>query len=280
MKTYLSFTRSQRAGLLILFAAIVGLQVAIVSIEFSPDEIQEDQSWTSLQKEIDSLKAARLTFKPRIYPFNPNFITDYRGHVLGLSVEQIDRLHAFRKDGKFVNSAKEFQQVTGISDSLLAALQPYFKFPDWVQKKTKAKDFYVKPATVKRLDINLATKQELMAVYGIGDKLSDRILETRAKLGGFVSMEQMRDVWGLSDEVIAKLDERFEILAPVTPPKLNVNQASVAELAKFPYFRYALARKIVTARSMNGDFKSVEDISKVEGFPVEKKEIIAVYLDF
>lgn len=280
MKTYLSFTRSQRAGLLILFAAIVGLQVAIVSIEFSPDEIQEDQPWTSLQKEIDSLKAARLTFKPRIYPFNPNFITDYRGHVLGLSVEQIDRLHAFRKDGKFVNSAKEFQQVTGISDSLLAALKPYFKFPDWVQKKTKAKDSYVMPATVKRLDINLASKQELMAVYGIGDKLSDRILETRTKLGGFVSMEQMRDVWGLSDEVITKLGERFEILGPVTPPKLNVNQASVAELAKFPYFRYALARKIVTARSMNGDFKSIEDISKVEGFPVEKKEIIAVYLDF
>lgn len=280
MKTYLSFTRSQRAGLLILFAAIVGLQVAIVSIEFSPDEIQEDQSWTSLQKEIDSLKAARLTFKPRIYPFNPNFITDYRGHVLGLSVEQIDRLHAFRKDGKFVNSAKEFQQVTGISDSLLAALQPYFKFPDWVQKKARAKDFYVKPATVKRLDINLASKQELMAVYGIGDKLSDRILETRTKLGGFVSMEQMRDVWGLSDEVITKLGERFEILGPVTPPKLNVNQASVAELAKFPYFRYALARKIVTARSMSGDFKSIEDISKVEGFPIEKKEIIAVYLDF
>lgn len=280
MKTYLSFTRSQRAGLLILFAAVVGLQVAIALVQFSSDEIQEDQSWTSLQKEIDSLKAARLTFKPRIYPFNPNFITDYRGHVLGLSVEQIDRLHAFRKEGKFVNSAKAFQQVTGISDSLLATLEPYFKFPDWVQKKAKARDTYMKPATVKRIDINLADKQELMAVYGIGDKLSDRILDTRAKLGGFVSMEQIREVWGLSDEVIAQLHQRFDVLVPLIPPKINVNRASVAELAKFPYFRYALARKIVTARSMNGDFKSIEDISKVEGFPVEKKEIIAVYLDF
>ena len=280
MKTYLSFTRSQRAGLLILFAAVVGLQVAIALVEFSPDEIQEDQSWTSLQKEIDSLKAARLTFKPRIYPFNPNFITDYRGHVLGLSVEQIDRLHAFRKEGKFVNSAKAFQQVTGISDSLLATLEPYFKFPDWVQKKAKARDTYMKPATVKRIDINLADKQELMAVYGIGYKLSDRILDMRAKLGGFVSMEQIREVWGLSDEVITQLHQRFDVLVPLIPPKINVNRASVAELAKFPYFRYALARKIVTARSMNGDFKSIEDISKVEGFPVEKKEIIAVYLDF
>ncbi|HRN98209.1 MAG TPA: helix-hairpin-helix domain-containing protein [Flavobacterium sp.] len=280
MKTYLSFTRSQRAGLLILFAAVVGLQVVIALVEFSPDEIQEDQSWTSLQKEIDSLKAARLTFKPRMYPFNPNFITDYRGHVLGLSVEQIDRLHAFRKEGKFVNSAKAFQQVTGISDSLLATLEPYFKFPDWVQKKAKARDTYMKPPTVKRIDINLADKQELMAVYGIGDKLSDRILDTRAKLGGFVSMEQIREVWGLSDEVIAQLHQRFDVLVPLIPPKINVNRASVAELAKFPYFRYALARKIVTARSMNGDFKSIEDISKVDGFPVEKKEIIAVYLDF
>lgn len=50
-----------------------------------------------------------------------------------MSVEQIDRLLAYRKQGKFANSPKEFQQVTGISDSLLNAISPYFKFPDWVK---------------------------------------------------------------------------------------------------------------------------------------------------
>jgi DNA uptake protein ComE-like DNA-binding protein len=50
----------------------------------------------------------------------------------------------------------------------------------------------------------------LKKVYGIGDGLSERILNEREKLGAFVSMEQMNDVWGLSPEVIAKLNQQFQ----------------------------------------------------------------------
>jgi hypothetical protein len=52
---------------------------------------------------------------------------------------EIDRLLAFRKDDKYVNSAKEFQIVTKVSDSLLHAIAPYFKFPDWVKNKIAIK---------------------------------------------------------------------------------------------------------------------------------------------
>ena len=88
------------------------------------------------QAQIDSLKA-RISAQDsvKIYPFNPNYITDYRGYVLGLTVAELDRLAAYRSEGKFINSAVEFQQVTLISDSLLMALTPYFKFPDWVGKQ-------------------------------------------------------------------------------------------------------------------------------------------------
>ena len=48
----------------------------------------------------------------KLYPFNPNFITDYKGYTLGLSVEEIDRLHDVRANNTYVNSSKEFQKVT------------------------------------------------------------------------------------------------------------------------------------------------------------------------
>jgi hypothetical protein len=63
--------------------------------------------------------------KPKIYPFNPNFITDFKGYKLGMSVTEIDRLLAFRKTNRYVNSAAEFQQVTQVSDSLLAQIAPF-----------------------------------------------------------------------------------------------------------------------------------------------------------
>jgi DNA uptake protein ComE-like DNA-binding protein len=48
----------------------------------------------------------------------------------------------------------------------------------------------------------------------------------------------------------------------------------------FPYFKYALAKSIVTYRSMNGDFKVNADLTKINGFPNDKIDIIGLYLYF
>ena len=50
-----------------------------------------------------------------------------------MSNEQIDRLLAFREQGKWINSKEQFQEVTLVSDSLLNVISPLFKFPDWVE---------------------------------------------------------------------------------------------------------------------------------------------------
>lgn len=290
-QSFLHFSKSQRKGLLALFVIIVGIQIASSTLDFTPKSkpTSEEQQWLSVQKEIDSLKSEKPKAVYQMYPFNPNFITDAKGYKLGMTLAQIDRLLAYRKQGKFANSAQEFQKVTGISDSLLNAISPYFKFPDWVNKP-KAGDYqnsfkksnwkeFPKKEKMKVLDINQATKEDLMKVYGIGDAISDRILKQRELLGAFVSMEQMDDVWGLSPEVVVKLNQDFKIANPPKPNKININNASIKELGQFPYFRYPISKNIVTYRSMNGDVK-IEDLSKIKGFPVDKIKIIALYLEF
>ncbi|MEZ4841592.1 MAG: hypothetical protein R2821_08810 [Flavobacteriaceae bacterium] len=55
-----------------------------------------------------------------------------------MSTEEIDKLLQHRAAGKYINSSKEFQyQVTGVSDSLVKTIEPYFKFPDWVVNNQK-----------------------------------------------------------------------------------------------------------------------------------------------
>jgi DNA uptake protein ComE-like DNA-binding protein len=289
--TYLVFTKEQRNGILLLFTLILLFQVAYYFLDFSqtPTSNSEKAEWLALQSEVDSLKQNQPKSAYTIYPFNPNFITDFKGYKLGMTVEQIDRLLAFRKQGKFANSAKEFQQVTGVSDSLLNEISPYFKFPDWVtEKKAKGKSNWVdysktNTAGVKQkvvvLDINLASKEDLMKVYGIGDAISDRILKQKELLGGFVSMEQMEDVWGLSPEVIEKLNQQFAIQTNPNPKRIKINEASIKELGQFPYFRYPISKSIVTYRSINGDLK-IEDLTKIKGLPIDKIKIIALYLEF
>ena len=289
IKSFFKFSRDQRTGIFVLLMIIIALQMMYFFLDFSSfsKESPEKEKWLSLQSHIDSLKKEKLDYVPKIYPFNPNFITDYKGYKLGMSVLEIDRLLAFRKQNKYVNSAKEFQVVTKVSDSLLNAISPYFKFPDWVNNKKEFKDYqkYPNTAFAKKekmvvIDINQATQEDLIKIYGIGEAISLRILKFKESLGGFVSMEQMNDIWGLSPEVIENLNTHFKISTMPTVKKIDINNASIKELSLFPYFKYPIAKNIVTFRSMNGDIKNYEDLTKIKGLSIEKAKIIALYLDF
>jgi DNA uptake protein ComE-like DNA-binding protein len=285
---YFIFSREQRKGIFVLFGIIIVLQMLYFFGNFNAlaKEFPEKQKWLSLQSKIDSMKMEKKE-SPKIYLFNPNFITDYKGYKLGMSVQEIDRLLAFRKENKYVNSSKEFQNVTQVSDSLLNVIAPFFKFPDWVNNKKQfnAYEKYPNKAFAKKekivfIDINKATQEDLIKIYGIGEAISLRILKLKESLGGFVSMEQMKDVWGLSPEVIENLNTHFKVSVLPNFKKIDINNASLKELSQFSYFRYPLAKEIVTYRSMNGDIKNIEDLTKIKGFPVDKAKIIALYLDF
>ena len=286
LKSYFQFTKSQRSGIIFLVLLCVMFQSAYFLIDFksTTNDSKEKQEWLAFQTEIDSLKQIKHDYIPKIYPFNPNFITDFKGQKLGMSVAEIDRLLAFRKTNKYVNTPEDFQKVTKISDSLLNTMVPYFKFPDWVTNKkefkSKYKSFENKKEKIVILDINQATKEDLIKVYGIGPALSDRIFKLKDLLGGFVSMEQMNDVWGLSPEVIENLNKNFKVSVLPKVNKVDINNASIKELMLFPYFKYALAKAIVTYRSMNGDFKNNADLTKINGFPNEKLNVISLYLYF
>ncbi|MCW1147401.1 ComEA family DNA-binding protein [Flavobacterium lacisediminis] len=289
IKSYFLFSREHRSGIFLLFAIIILVQLAYIFFGdyfITKNNTTEDKAWLLVQNEIDSLKSIQSTKKDTIYPFNPNYITDYKGYKLGMTIQEIDRLHAFRKQGKFVNSVEDFQQVTKVSNAFLLKISPYFKFPDWVKNKgtaTSEKFHKFLPKEKEKIiqkDINVATREDLIAVYGIGEKLADKILQEKEKLGGFVSMEQFQFMWGISPEAISDLEKRFTIKSQIGIKKIAINDLSQKELAKFPYFNYALAKEIVIYRTMNSGIKNIDDLTKIKGMPNEKIKIIALYLEF
>ncbi|WP_317164710.1 hypothetical protein [Flavobacterium hydrocarbonoxydans] len=103
---YFKFTNQQRTGIFLLFGIIVVLQLVYFFVDFRVPmkNFPEKQEWLALQSDIDVLKNVKHNQKPKIYSFNPNFISDYKGYKLGMSVQEIDRLLAFRKTNQYVNS--------------------------------------------------------------------------------------------------------------------------------------------------------------------------------
>ncbi|TYB76888.1 ComEA family DNA-binding protein [Bizionia myxarmorum] len=285
-KSHFTFTKKQRNGIFLLISFMVILQVAYYFYNKSlTSEIETNFVNEAFQREIDSLKMVESEkSKPKIFPFNPNYITDYKGYSLGMTNEEIDRLHAFRATDKWVNSAKEFQQVTGVSDSILALLSPYFKFPNWVtnpKTRTYAQtDYSHKPKPfAEKIDLNIATAAQLKRINGVGEKLSERIIVYRDKMGGlFIADVQLSEVYGLSPEVIARIQEQFTVKTPKSIKRINLNTATREELVTIQYIDYEVAHNIIEQRTLRDGFQSLNDLTKVKDFPVNKFEIIALYL--
>ena len=289
------FSKGHYFGIAILLLLIGLLQLFFYLIDnkISSDDFvlsQEEKKWLLVQIEIDSLKEVNQENAGKIYPFNPNFISDYKGYKLGMTIAQIDKLHNLRKQNKYVNSNAEFQKLTGVSNDWMKQYAPYFKFPDWVTKKSASKfqtnfenkyqKFEKKETKIVVQDINTANQADLEKVYMIGEKLALKIISEREKFGGFANMEQIGFIWGISPEAIEDLNKKFQIKSAGNLKKIKINELSIKELQQFPYFNYTIAKNIVTYRSMNGEIKNIEDLTNVKQFPVEKLKIIAVYLEF
>ena len=110
-----------------------------------------------------------------------------------------------------MNSAKEFQKVTGVSDSLLTVIQPLFKFPEWTKnsQKTAVKP-KAKPNAVK--DLNTVTETQLQKIRGIGKVLAKRIVKYRTSLGGFRHNHQLYKVYYLDTIVANRVLEKYQVL--------------------------------------------------------------------
>ena len=289
LKSHFWYTKNQRNGILLLLGIIIIFQFLYHNINYRDTGLVSfNQAEISVfQHQIDSLKLASIEDRKfKIYPFNPNFISDYKGYQLGMKTKEIDRLLAYRKKRLFVNSSKEFQTITKVSDSLLQKISPYFKFPEWVQKKNKEKKerltFTTKTkmniSDISSTDINEATQYDFSLINGVDEYLSERIIKYRSKLQGFSIPEQLFEVWDLEKGVGTKILQTFSIQKKPTIIKTNINTASFKEILSNPYIDYELCIKIFDFKDEVAELQSISEIKNIEGFPLKNYNRIVLYL--
>ncbi len=283
-KHHFSYNRRQRNGIFFLLLIIIGFQLLFFYSDFSSNNSVDLSAVdiVSFQKEMDSLKMVEIERKKfKLYPFNPNFITDYKGYQLGMTTIEIDRLHAFRNNNKYVNSTIQFQKVTGISDSVLHFISPYFKFPEWLSSKKKIGNQQTtnkKTILLNKGDINLINFYDLNSIEGVGAKLANRILNYRAKLQGFSKNDQLYEVWYLDKDVADRILQNFEVKELPIIQKLNINIATFKQVLSIVYIDYELTKKIFNYRDEVAEIQSIEELKKIDSFPIDKFNRIALYL--
>ena len=288
-KSHFWYTKNQRNGILLLLIIIIFLQLILHFKNFDSQQLVDlsQPKITSYNKQLDSLKKKSSKKKKfKIYPFNPNYISDYKGYQLGMNVDEIDRLLAHREQRLYVNSAKEFQTITKISDSLLQKISPFFKFPEWVQKKNNNKNNQqryipnsrINVSEITTVDINKATLKDFTAIEGVDEYISERIIKYRSKLQGFSFKEQLFEVWGLDELMANKILSTFSIKNKPIIKKVNINTASFKEVLSNPYIDYELCIQIFDYKDEVAELQSISEIKNIEGFPIKKYNRIVLYL--
>jgi competence protein ComEA len=155
------------------------------------------------------------------------------------------------------------------------------------------------PVIVYRIDLNKASRAELLQLQGVGPALADRIIAHREEHGGFTTVEELGKVHGIGPATLAKLRPwvcvsmedrdppaplaqapiRKPTRAPTEPSDmhrtsgkkettlsstLDVNRATQEELQRLPGIGPKMSQRILDERA-RAPFKSVDDLRRVSG---------------
>jgi competence protein ComEA len=133
-----------------------------------------------------------------------------------------------------------------------------FSHPPVQQKNTSYINKKETPAT-SIIELNTADSNLLQNISGIGPVFSARIIKYRDLLGGYTSLKQLKEVYGINDTIYNKIKNYLK-LDTTHVKKISVNDVPFKQLLKHPYIDYYQTKAIFNYKSVNGPIKKVNEI--------------------
>jgi DNA uptake protein ComE-like DNA-binding protein len=129
------------------------------------------------------------------------------------------------------------------------------------------------------LDINTCDSASLEALPGIGPVLSARIIKYRNLLGGFAAVQQLKEVYGLTEETYDLISGRiYADTAAIR--KINMNTADYKKLIRMPYFEKYEVTAILKYRELQGRIGGMDDLIENKLIAEDKALRLKHYLEF
>lgn len=129
------------------------------------------------------------------------------------------------------------------------------------------------------IDLNTCDSAALEKLPGIGPVLSVRIIKFRNLLGGYSSVSQLKEVYGLSEETFNLISSRV-CADSSSVRKIRINSAGYREIIRFPYFDRYEVSSILKYRELNGKIGSVEEMIGNKLIAAEKADKVRPYIEF
>jgi len=212
------------------------------------------------------------------FSFNPNTTTRDSLELLGFSNHAINSMLKYRKKGGIIRSVDQMSKINGLKEETLIRIKPYVLLPEKKKKpyveKTKPKNrssdstnrtkkykTYTKKQP-KVFEINTGDTTDFRNLYGIGKVYSNRIIKYRNSLGGFFSIEQINDVWGIEDSLFLSIKPYLKV-DPSFIKKRNINNMDRDSLNRHPYIDWNKSKTIIAYKQAHGEYENMDDFYKL-----------------
>lgn len=240
--------------------------------------------------------AGKKAAKP--FPFDPN-TADYNTFLaLGLKPGTAKAIVNYRNAGGVFRCPKDFARIYTLDESNYKRLLPYITIKDAgypqsysqrpdvrrqsgdvAQPATQRQDSYgytsykLKPG--QTIDLNQADSASFQRIPGIGPYYAGKIIRYRNRLGGFVSLSQIKEVHGVPDDIGQWLK-----LSKTETTKLKINKAEFKQLLRHPYFSYEQVVAVFNYRKVYGNIHNISELANYAAFTQSDFARLAPYLDY
>ena len=234
----------------------------------TPTDFKEfDKAVALLNSGSNNSSEAKLA-NPVLFKFDPNNLPAEKWQQLGLSERQINTIKNYEAKGGRFYKKEDVAKIYAITADDYKLLAPYIDIPDGYTTKPNIK-----------VELNSADSAKLTRINGIGPAFAQRIREYRKRLGGFLSKEQLKEVYGLDEEKFSQIKNQIDI-NPARITKIKINQVDFEGLRRFPYLSNKQTNAIIQYRNQHGNYNTIADMRNIVILNDDILRKIEPYIDF
>ena len=294
IKDYFNFNKRQERGVLVLsiiFLVSLGInhfgpkyltkapahlsqnapflnQLKTIKFEAEKEKPKYKSKRSNTQNPPEKVNLVHLSF------FDPNKISSVQLLKMGLSDYVVGNMMKYRDRGGVFKSKNDLSKIYGMEESAFKQLEPFIRIDLPEPKKEKVLEInkldklvIAKPLIKAPLvDINSADSTQLIEVTGIGPFYAGAIVEYRNSLGGYLSMEQLKELYKMNDEKYAKMILGLK-LDTIIIKQIPLNTAEFKSILRHPYIDYETTKYIVNKRKKLGKFSAMYQLKDSIRFP-------------
>lgn len=278
IKEYFTYSKKERNAIIILLLII--LVSIILPYFFSPKQLNI-KSNVALADTIKALQKRGI--KPKnnsnkiykqpsntgfeestvitMFYFDPNTLNEEGWIKLGVNSRTIKTILKYvSKGGRFKN-AEDIRKIWGLKKEEADRLIPFIRINTPATNSTKFAPKNKSDNSTDKIyyDINTVTSFQLKNIPGIGNSFPYRIISYREKLGGFLWLNQIKEVYEMTDTIFNSI-KNYLHLVPIKLKKININTATQYNLSSHPYIENDIAKAIIIQRTKYGAYKNINEV--------------------